>query len=71
MDEFNQRCLALPLTFAPGEARVGSLFFPMVPNPRTLILRWTSRAGGDEILIPLESQHGLHIKAPVQASAHN
>ena len=69
--EFHRRRLGLPLTLAPGETRIGSFFFPMVPNPRSLSLRWASGAAGDEILIPLESLHGLHIKASVQASVHN
>jgi len=61
----------LPLTLAPGETRIGSFFFPMVPNPRTLSLRWASGDSGDETQMPLESLHGLHIKASVRASAHN
>ena len=69
--EFCRRRLELPLTLSPGETRIGSFFFPMVPSPRTLSLRWASGDSGDEIQIPLASLHGLHIKATVQASAHN
>jgi hypothetical protein len=67
--EFNRRRLALPLTLAPGETRIGSLFFPMVPNPRSLGLRWSSGTSGGELLLSLESVHGLHVKAPAPASA--
>jgi hypothetical protein len=66
--EFNRRRLALPLTLAPGETRIGSLFFPMVPNPRSLGLRWSSGTSGGELLLSLESVHGLHVKAPAPAS---
>jgi hypothetical protein len=65
--EFKQRRLALPLTLAPGEARVGSLFFPMVPRPRALSLHWSSGASGAELTLPLESVHGLHVQAPAPA----
>ncbi len=63
--EFNRRRLALPLVLAPGETRTGSLFFPMVPNPRSLGLR----CAGDEVLIPLDSLRGLHVKAPALAAS--
>lgn len=63
--EFNRRRLVLPLTLAPGEQRTGSLFFPMVPDPRALSLRWAD----GEIRIPLESLRGLHIKSPASPPA--
>ena len=62
--EFNRRRLALPLTLAPG-----SLFFPMVANPRSLGLRWSSGTTGDGLLLPLDSLHGLHVTAAAPASA--
>ena len=65
--EFTRRCLALPLLLAPGEARVGSLFFPMVPNPRALSLRWSSGTSGGELTLPLDSVHGLHVPAAAPA----
>ena len=65
--EFGQRRLALPLTIAPGGARVGSLFFPMIPNPRALTLHWLSGTSGGELMLPLDSVHGLHVRAPVPA----
>ena len=67
--EFNRRRLAFPLTLAPGETRIGSLFFPMVPNPRSLGLRWSSGPTGGKVTLPLDSLKGLHVKAPAQASA--
>jgi hypothetical protein len=64
MAEFTRRRLVLPLVLAPGETRTGSLFFPMVPNPRALSLRWSSGAATGAASLSLESLHGLHVKAP-------
>ena len=65
--EFNRRRLAPPLTLAPGETRIGSLFFQMVPNPRSLGLRWLSGTTDGGLLVPLDSLQGLHLKAPASA----
>lgn len=67
--EFNRRRLAPPLTLVPGETRIGSLFFPMIPSPRALTLRWSSGTSGDGLTLPLDSLQGLHVKAPTAASA--
>jgi hypothetical protein len=67
--EFNRRRLALPLELAPGETRIGSLFFPMVPNPRSLALRWSDGTTGGELNLPLASVQGLHVRTPSSASA--
>ncbi len=67
--EFKRRRLALPLTLAPGETRTGSLFFPMVPNPRSLSLAWSGGAASGELSIGLESLHGLHMAPPARAAA--
>ena len=67
--EFGQRRLALPLTIAPGGTRAGSLFFPMVPNPRALTLHWSGGTSGGELTLPLDSVHGLHVRAPAPAPA--
>jgi hypothetical protein len=67
--EFGQRRLSLPLTIAPGGTRVGSLFFPMVPNPRSLSLHWSGGTTGGELTLPLDSVHGLHVRAPAPAPA--
>ena len=65
--EFTRRRLAPPLTLAPGETRIGSLFFPMTPSPRALTLRWLSGPSGDELTLPLDFLQGLHLKAPASA----
>ena len=65
--EFDERRLALPLTVAPGEVRVGSLFFPMIPNPRSLSLYWSIGTTGGGLTLPLDSVHGLHVRAPAPA----
>jgi hypothetical protein len=59
--EFNRRRLPLPLTVGPGETRTGSLFFPMIPNPQALILRWTGTAGDGETALDLHFLEGLHV----------
>jgi hypothetical protein len=59
--EFNRRRVPLPLTLAPGETRTGSFFFPMVPNPQTLTLRWSSNAGDGESALELHFLEGLHV----------
>jgi hypothetical protein len=59
--EFNQRRLTFPMVLLPGEVRVGSLFFPMVPNPRRLSLRWTEGTSGGECALPLDFLKGLHV----------
>ncbi len=67
--EFNHRRIELPLTLAPGETRTGSFFFPMVPSPRSLDVRWsTGTASGDSVL-PLDFLSGLHLQPP-PASTH-
>ena len=74
--EFNRRRLRLPLVLAAGETRTGSLFFPMVPNPQSLIVSWSSESGnsraGDSVL-PLDFLQGLHVKGPQakDTSSHN
>jgi hypothetical protein len=62
--EFNRRRLPLPLTLAPGETRTGSLFFPMVPNPRSLDLNWSNESSSGDSVLPLDFLHGLHVPAP-------
>jgi hypothetical protein len=70
-EEFTKRRLALPLTLAPGATRTGSLFFPMVPNPRSLRLGWTNGAGGGDTHLPLGFLHGLHVEAPAPSGPRN
>jgi hypothetical protein len=59
--EFNRRRVALPLTLGPGETRTGSFFFPMVPNPQSLTVRWTGGAGDGETTLGLHFLQGLHV----------
>ena len=67
--EFRLRRLALPLTLAPGQTRLGCLFFPMVPNPRSLGLHWSTATVSGESALPLSFLHGLHVKTPAPAAA--
>jgi len=59
--EFDRRRLPLPLTLGPGETRTGSLFFPMIPNPQALTLRWRGTAGDGETVLDLHFLEGLHV----------
>jgi hypothetical protein len=58
--EFYRRRLPLPLSLAPGETRTGSLFFPMVPNPRSMDLTWSNESGTGDSLLALDFLRGLH-----------
>jgi len=59
--EFDRRRMQLPLTLGPGETRAGSFFFPMVPNPRSLTVRWTGSAGDGKTTLELPFLQGLHV----------
>ena len=61
--EFKRRLLSLPLTIAPGEARTGSLFFPMVRSPGSLTLQWSNEGGSAVAELPLDFLHALHVPA--------
>jgi hypothetical protein len=65
LSEFARRRLVLPLTLAAGEARTGSLFFPMGPNPQSLVLQWSGGTASGKIALSLEPLHGLHATSPV------
>ena len=62
--EFARRRLAFPLTLAAGEVRTGSIFFPMVPDPQSLNLGWSSDQMSGEINISLKSLVGIHTPMP-------
>jgi len=66
--EFTRRRLPLPLTLAPGETWTGSMFFPMVRDPNSLDLHWSSETGTGQATLPLDFLHGLHVP-PTQAGA--
>jgi hypothetical protein len=63
--EFNRRRASLPLTLGPGQTRTGSFFFPMVPNPQALTVRWTSTGEG-ETTLELQFLQGLHVTGDLQ-----
>lgn len=72
--EFNRRRLKLPLVLPPGETKTGSLFFPMVPNPQSLVLHGSSEARGDDSsgrdsVLPLDFLQGLHVKGAPETDA--
>jgi hypothetical protein len=71
--EFNRRRLSLPLVLAPGETRTGSLFFPLVPNPRSLIVTWSSESANRDSqakdVLPLDFLRGLHVKEATAVDA--
>ena len=66
MAEFKRRRLQLPLTLAPGETRTGSLFYPMVRNPSSLDLHWSSDSSGGQAALPLDFLTGLHVPTPAE-----
>lgn len=59
--EFNRRRISLPLMLGPGDSRTGSFFFPMVPNPQAITVRWSSGAGEGETTLELQFLKGLHV----------
>lgn len=67
--EFNRRRHSLSLTLAPGETRTGSFFFPMVPSPRSLGLRWVNGSTSGESVLPLDFLRNLHLKSTAAVSA--
>jgi hypothetical protein len=67
--EFTRRRLSLPLALAPGETRTGSMFFPMVRDPHSLDLHWSSETGTGQATLPLDFLHGLHVPATPAGAA--
>lgn len=61
--EFTRRRLPLPLRLATGETRTGSLFFPMVPNPRSLAMNWSNESDKGDSVLMLDFLRGLHVTA--------
>ena len=59
--EFHRRRLVLPLDVAPGETRRGSLFFSMMPNPRSLDVHWSRDARTRDSSLSLGFLNGLHV----------
>jgi hypothetical protein len=67
--EFNRRRIALPLALGPGETRTGSFFFPMVPGPRSLAVRWTCESGPGDTVLALDFLHDLHLAKPAKPAS--
>ena len=61
--EFMRRRMAFPVQLGPGETRTGSLFFPMIPNPRSLTLHWSHALDRGDSVLPLDVLTGLHMMA--------
>jgi hypothetical protein len=59
--EFERRRLKLPVQLVPEVTVQGSLFFPMVPAPRRLILQGTAADGPFEMVMDLQRLAGLHV----------
>jgi hypothetical protein len=38
------------------------MVFPMVPNPQSLIVSWSSESDGGNSVLPLDFLQGLHVK---------
>jgi hypothetical protein len=59
--EFERRRFHLPLTLGPGESRIGSLFFPMIPNPKALSIKWSGDSSEGDATLALDFLEGLHV----------
>ena len=70
MIEFDQRRLPLPLSLGAGESRTGSLFFAMVPSPRSLAVHLSGETADGDTVLDLASLHSLHVK-PTAAELAN
>ena len=60
-EEFNRRRLPLPLTIAPGETRIGSLFFSMTPGPKRLLLHGGSAGQNVELVLEMPRLSDLYL----------
>ena len=50
------------MSLNPGETAEGSLFFPVVPAPRQLVLRGRQGEAPFELVLDLKALAGLHLK---------
>lgn len=66
--EFQRRRLSLPLTITPGASVTGSLFFPMTPGPRQLIVEGRAGELAVHTALALDPISSLHLKAPAAAA---
>jgi hypothetical protein len=60
--EFKRRRLELPIALGPHETKAGSLFFPMTPGPRQLLLKGNSAGRPLALAISLTPLGQLHLK---------
>ncbi|MBI5691071.1 MAG: hypothetical protein HZC55_13365 [Verrucomicrobia bacterium] len=59
--EFDRRRLKLPATLVPAQITQGSLFFPITPGPRQLVVRCRSGDERFEVLVDLATLAHLHL----------
>ena len=63
-EEFIRRRLVLPVVLVPGQLVQGSLFFPITPGPRQLILHCHVDQAPRNVVIDLAPLANLHLKSP-------
>jgi hypothetical protein len=61
--EFQRRRLALPATLVAGQVAQGSVFFPITPGPRQLVLHCREGRDTRDVVIDLAPITTLHLKA--------
>ena len=67
--EFTRRRLLLPVAVPMGENISGSLFFPVTPGPRRLVLRYRTGDTAEPVTIDLAALAGLHLQPlPLRAA---
>jgi hypothetical protein len=65
--EFNRRRMIVPVTIAGNATVLGSAFFPVIPNPRSLAVDYRVGPNTKTIEVSLEKLKGLHV-APAEKS---
>ena len=75
-DEFNRRCLIVPVTIQPGEMIQGSLFFRITPGPKRLTLLFSGHETDFDVSVDLAPLSDLHIdrnpgEKPPDRGEHN
>jgi hypothetical protein len=60
--EFARRRISLPFALPAGATAAGSLFFPMTPAPRELVLRGDRAGEAFELHVPLPALAQLHLQ---------
>jgi hypothetical protein len=62
--EFRKRTLPLPLDLGRGADVTGSAFFPLLPQPRTLAIKYHTSKGETELKLPLDQLGTLAPETP-------